>query len=298
MSKSSNKPSIRFRYKARSDGHGRPVPTGMLHSISLDCDPLPFVVSPVDVHSVVQITTVCKFEKEYGNLIRSTPQYPGVGYKVLKSLLAKRSAIHLSTVKWVPDPISVSEKALRKWLDKFDIPAGVPVEYPMIRDCATSLALEAEYGPDLRLRIALGFTGYRAVESYLRKHGIRARHSVVRSWHDLYSRFTPEDEFDCGAEARPVVTESDLRQMNTRMRTWHHVEGLTVSQVVARLREYPLWEGKGVPYTVVRDFYYRNPKYEFDHWQQLLRQPVTGYLQDMKYLWETPALGWTRGGAM
>ena len=116
-------PGIRLRYKARTDEHGRPVPRGMLDSISRDCDPVPFVVSPVV--SPVEITSVSKFEKEYGNLIRSTPQYHGVGCWALKTILAKRSAIHLAIVKWVSDPILVSEWVLRVWLKQTNIPAGI-----------------------------------------------------------------------------------------------------------------------------------------------------------------------------
>ena len=75
------------------------------------CYPLPVVVTPVDVDSVCEITSVSEFEKQYGNLLRSTPHYHGLRLCALKSALAKRSAIHLDAIKWMSDPILVSAKS-------------------------------------------------------------------------------------------------------------------------------------------------------------------------------------------
>ncbi len=286
---------VRFRYKARPDQHGRPVPPGILEGISRRCDPLPFVVSPVDVDSASQITRVSKFDLEYGDLIRSTPEYRGLGYKALRSVLARRSAIHLDTMTWVPDPIFVSAKVLSKWLDENDIADGIDdleTSVLLCRDIATSGQLEEWWGELLRRRIAFGFTGYRAMENYVWAYGMKVSHNVVREWHNLYRQHTPEDtsllhDFTEDAPQRMgllLATEADLQRLNVEMRKWYHVQGLSMVQVAMRLREHPLIqsEDKSVTYGVVKSFYRRNRKYEFEHWQQLLQQPVIKYLQDLK----------------
>ena len=62
------------------------------------------------------------------------------------------------------DPILVSEKMLRKWLEQFEIPAGIDDIANAVRGhqtIASSVELEEVFGSWLRHRVAVGFTGYR-----------------------------------------------------------------------------------------------------------------------------------------
>ena len=55
---------VRFTQKRIPDQHGQPVPRE-LEDVARDCYPLPVVVTPVDVDSVSEITSVSEFEKQY-----------------------------------------------------------------------------------------------------------------------------------------------------------------------------------------------------------------------------------------
>ena len=231
-------PRWRFRGKATPYRHGRPVPRAMLDRVRI-VDPVPFVVSPVNVESATEFTTVSEFEAEYGELICRTPQYRGLGYRSLKSVLAQRSAICLDTMDWVPDPILVSRKVLETRCQRHEIAAGEDgMEFVGVPVASTSYELEEWYGHLLRRHIALGFTGRRALQTYLSKYDIKVNESVVRKWHDLYRSAVHENnlaiENDQGQQVEvSVVTEAELRGWNRTMRLWHHVEGLDASQVVA-----------------------------------------------------------------
>ena len=109
----------RLRKKSMCDHHRRPVSQVDIATVN-ECCPSPVVVSQV---SYPEIRSVVTLEQEFGQLLRSTPEYRGLGMTSLRSILSKRVAIHLDTVKWVPDPILVSEKVLRSWLDQYEIPA-------------------------------------------------------------------------------------------------------------------------------------------------------------------------------
>ena len=54
---------------------------------------------------------------------------------------------------------------------------------------------------------------------------------------------------------------------------------------MARLREHHWIQvlSKGLTHDVVKHWYDRNPKFEFEHWQQLLQPPVIKYLQNLKH---------------
>ena len=233
-------PRPRFRQKARPDQHGRPIPQHLKRNAQeLQEWDIPCVVSPVDVAKLSEITNVVRFEEEYGKLLRSTPEYHGLRHKALKAALAKRTAIHLETREWVPDPIRVSDKALRLWLQKYPIPAGTDEleGQDTHGDVSSPAALDAECGYNLRKRIALGFTGYRAAERYLSAVGIGVKHNVVRRWYDVYGRASDDEimgryyEDDDGL--RPTVTEADLRQwdeFHCLLRVWRDVEELSVEQ--------------------------------------------------------------------
>ena len=215
------------------------------------------------------ITNVARFEEEYGKLLRSTPEYHGLGRTALKAALAKRTAIHLDTREWVPDPICVSDKALHLWLQKYHIPAGIDELQGRNHhlDISSPADLDLTYGCELRRRIALGFTGYRAAERYLSAVGIAVRHQVVMRWYDVYGRVSDDEiqrrYFEDDHGLRPIVREAELREWDAQnhdgpkifseeelarhydmydledmaplgspMRIWRDVEGLSVQQAI------------------------------------------------------------------
>ena len=231
-------------------------------------------------------------EQEFGQLLRRTPEYHGLKRKELGTALSRRVAIHLSSIKWVPDPILVSDNVLRSWLDQYEIPAGtsdIKVMAQLHKSMETFLELETWYGADLRKYVALGFTGRRALEEYLRRNGVRVKEAVVRAWHDKCSLYTPDELFDIydGEKdeyvARPLATEADLRLCSCEIRKWYYHEGVAVPQIVRRLQRYPCFRSQDVTTKVVSHFVERNPPYEIDHWQQLLQDPFVEYLQLLKH---------------
>ncbi len=204
----------RLRNKTFCDLHRRPVSSRIDVAISQDCCPSPVVVSPV---CYPQITSVEAFEQEFGQLLRRTPEYHGMRRHILGTVLSQRTAIHLSSLKWVPDPVLVSDKVLRSWLDQYEIPAGSDTKFmytaQLRKSMETFLDLEMWYGPDLRKYVSLGFTGRRALEEYLGRHGVSVRERVVRAWYDKCRLYTPEELSDIYEEdtgryvARPMVVE-------------------------------------------------------------------------------------------
>ena len=81
-------PRPRFTQKARPDQHGRPIPQHLKRNAQeLDLIQHPCVVSPVDVAQLSEITSVARFEAEFGKLLRSTPEYHGLGYRALNAAL-------------------------------------------------------------------------------------------------------------------------------------------------------------------------------------------------------------------
>ena len=282
----------RLRVKATCDLHGRPVPENLKFR-ARECGPLPFVVSAVE--SYVKVTSVSVFKQEYGNLLRRIPQYRGLKRRVLRSALVMRYAINLVTGQWARDPILVSEKVLRNWLDKYEIPAGED-DFPHVseKQIATVNDLEAWYGDWLRRHVALGIAGRRALERYLGEPGVSVSDFAVRQWYDLQSRLTPEEvdericdiceADDADASACRDATYADVHALKKEMRVWRHVQGLSMHQVTCHLRGHfsILQSRKGVSYLTVRDFYRRNPVRVFKHWQLLLQRPVIEYLQELK----------------
>ena len=109
----------RLLKKTMCDHHRRPVSQVDIETVH-DCWGSPVVVSQV---SFPEIRSVVTLEQEFGQLLRCTPEYHGLRKNSLRAILSRRLAIDLGTVKWVPDPILVSEQVLRNWLDLYEIPA-------------------------------------------------------------------------------------------------------------------------------------------------------------------------------
>ena len=105
--------------KTSCDHHRRRIPQVDIYT-KHECCPSPVVVSPV---SYAEIKSIDRFESEFGQLLRHTPEYRGLKMRSLKRVLSKRTAIHLRSVEWVSDPILVSENVLRAWLATNKIPA-------------------------------------------------------------------------------------------------------------------------------------------------------------------------------
>ena len=275
--------------KTTCDQHRRPITSPGDIWTARHCCPSPVVVSPVCCYP--KITSVAAFEQEFGQLLRRTPEYHGLRMNQLGTVLARRAAIHLGPIKWVADPILVSQNVLRSWLDQYEIPAGTDDIKSMARShksIETFLELETWYGSDLRKYVALGFTGRRALEEYLGRNGVRVREAVVRAWHDKCRKYTPDELTDVHPQdvdateyvARALATEGDLREYSCMIRKWFYHQGLAVPQIVERLRVF--FPSQDVTSSVVSHFLQRNPPYKIDHWQQLLQDPFVEYLRDLK----------------
>ena len=279
----------RLLQKSLCDHHRRPVLGAFqIDFVRADCIPLPFVVSPV---SCAEVRNIGDFDAEFGLLLRSTPEYHGLKLRALLSVLAKRTAISLETGEWVPDPILVSEMVLRRWLQQHDIPAGIDAmrnTEMLSNSVRTFLDLEAYCGADLRRHVALGFTGRRALEAYLRQIGVRVPNRLVRAWHDKCRLYTPGQVGELMPEdtgeyvARPLLTEADLRThaSGIEIRKMYFVEGEGMPRLLEYLRCY--FPCKDVTRQVVYNFLRKNPKHSVDHWQQLLLDPFAEYLQQIK----------------
>ena len=290
------KPHVRLRTKTMCDVHGRPVlPNSVNLCIAKDIFPLPVVVSAADVRPPAEVSTVSAFENEYGHLVRSITEYRGLGAKALRSALANRSAIDLTTGKWADTPVLVSsEKVIRNWVDKFgnDNQPGIQISIGSHQGpIATPGDLEDWCGGNLRRYVALGFSGRRAVQKYLREHGIIVGEWVVHKWLDLHSRWTPEQEsaalYECPADCldrygHVRTTNADLCEYERDLQVWHRVWGLSVQQVVHRFQSQLDCEYKGVSCSVVWDFFQRNPLRVFESWQLLLQGRVATYLVELK----------------
>ena len=235
-----SRPRPRFTRKARADQHGRPIPSSLLETARL-CEHVPCVVKPVFEGAVHPVQSLAKFEQEYGNLLRSTPQYHGLQRTALKSALDKRQAVDLKTRRWVADPIRVSDRVLRSWLEQYRIPSGRdPLALQVLQgrvppSVTTPEELEDFYGFYVRGHFALGFTGRRAAERYLSDCGIRVGPNLVRSWYDMYGSRGPFWDLEDPTSLPGVVLSlDDLRvTYDLDLRIWRDVEGLSVQQASA-----------------------------------------------------------------
>ena len=99
----------------------------------------------------------------------------------------------------------------------------------------------------------------------MRERGVNASESRIRKWYDLYNRRIPEEEgeaissdsegfsdVETAAVSRVIASASDLKVFESQLLVWRHVEGLSVAQVVSRLRaviaelrQRPLHNGMG-----------------------------------------------------
>lgn len=301
----------RCKTKTHCDTHGRPIPRDLFCQWC-DCDPIPVVVLPVDVSTAVRIQSVSEFEKRYGDSLRRTYQYHALGYKALGSALAKRTALHLSSdgPQWVADPILVSQKVLQTWCEMYTIPTGRDIVLESLRGqpMATSTALEECVGTDLRWRISLGLTGYKSCQALAAQYDIRVTQHVVRQWYDTFRKHTPLQSSryrdDDGLQLPvSVVSQADLRDLESTLRIWHHVEGRSIYSILSLLQErceeicedmergiiehvgsvfFKLLQHKKVTYTVLHQFYRDHLRYEISHWQHLLQEPFAGYLKRLK----------------
>ena len=145
--------------------------------------------------AAAEYNDVRAFESHHGAWVRSIPEYCGLSFYVLRSVLAKRSAFALATEEWVDVPILVSRKVAENWTRKFGCHARPRIEsVPVGTQPSNYTELEQLHGVDLRRNVALGFVGRRAAEKYLRERGVNASEEIVRKWYDLYSRRIPEGE--------------------------------------------------------------------------------------------------------
>ena len=91
---------------------------------------------------------------------------------VLRSALARRSAVDLVRDTWADVPILASEWVLRNRIRKFGCHDRPSVEQAFAGTHAEEHSeLEQHHGADLRRNVALGFVGRRAAEKYLREMG-------------------------------------------------------------------------------------------------------------------------------
>jgi hypothetical protein len=247
-----------------------------------EINPVP-VLAASTILKHAKVSTVFEFEQEYGHLVRSTTEYHGLGYKVLKTALLNRRAVDLTTSEWTDTRVLVSEGVIRQWLDTFGKHNRPAIEIgisPTERPPATPGELEEEYGGPLRRYVALGFVGRGAVQQYLREHGIIVGDHTIRRWMELYSSCLPEWVIPWD----PEVALVDLNTHERNLQVWHRVWGLPITTVAHRLRV--LLEDDGeyttVSYFAVRDFFQRNPLRVFTSWQLLLQGRVATYLVELK----------------
>ena len=294
------KPRYRFPIKAVADEHGIRVPDD-LRRTAVECAPLPFVLSPVDSGRLEHLKNVQEFERLYGNLMRCTPEYHGLERRALRSALSKRTCIHLTNdePKWVADPILVSDWCLRQWLVMYDneVTQGRDdIELLMhfldrapraLREEYTYGDVEDWFGDTLRRSRALGFTGYRAVEGFLRERGLRVCQGAIRKWYDAQSRWTPYDVQvhveEAGDEwcAGPCLTYADLNSSLTWLHRRRYVHGASIAAICEGLLAFRD-DRKNVSRITVRDWFRDNPLRIVKCWQMMLQESIIQHLVELK----------------
>ena len=91
------------------------IPAGLMSTLAAIVYPLIHSRSEV----VAEYNDVYVFEANCGSLLRSIPEYRGLKVKVLRSALARRTAVDLRNDTWADVPILISERVLRNWIRRF-----------------------------------------------------------------------------------------------------------------------------------------------------------------------------------
>ena len=245
---------------------------------------VPFVMHPVKV-SPGEITAAEAFEKKYGDRVRATEEYHGLGPQALRGVLARRKVVCISEDKWVDCPVHVSVRAMRSWYSKFG--DGICVAYSSPkgrRDTQVSSHddLEAAIGPRLRRYMALGFQSRAVLAEYIKREGVIATESTLRKWVDVQGRWTLGDishclEYENGK--RPCATYKDLMKYHREITRNAFVEGDSVSSIA---EWYSTRTNLSVSQNLVRNFLKDHPCRVVSHWEQMLQGSVLAVLREIK----------------